>query len=269
VAGHQADTAPKYQLFTSETLRTMINAVLGSLGYRLTRKNSDSGKFVDISDADTAVYQRVKSYTLTGPERVYALAQAVRYVAENEIPGAVVECGVWKGGSIMAVALTLLGLGRQDRDLHLFDTFEGMPEPTDLDVSHDGTAAAADFERTKISDDSSEWCRASLDLVLQAVRSTGYDPSRIHLVKGKVEDTIPESAPERIALLRLDTDWYDSTRHELEHLFPRLSRGGVIIIDDYGHWQGARQATDEYLAKNRIPLLLNRIDYTARIGVKV
>ena len=169
------------------------------------------------------MYQRVKSYTLTGPERVYALAQAVRYVAENKIPGAIVECGVWKGGSMMAVALTLLGLGRQDRDLHLFDTFEGMPEPTDLDISHDGTAAAADFEKTKISEDSSEWCRAPIDLVQQAVRSTGYDPSRIHLVKGKVEDTIPDAAPERIALLRLDTDWYGSTRHELEHLFPRLS----------------------------------------------
>jgi O-methyltransferase len=193
----------------------------------------------------------------------------VRYVAGNDIPGAIVECGVWKGGSMMAVALTLLALGKQDRDLHLFDTFEGMPEPSELDISHEGTAATTDFEKTRISDDSSEWCRAPLDLVQQAVRSTGYDPSRIHLVKGKVEDTIPDAAPGQIALLRLDTDWYESTRHELEHLFPRLSTGGVIVIDDYGHWQGARQATDEYLAKNRIPLLLNRIDYTARIGVKV
>jgi O-methyltransferase len=248
----------------------MINAVLGSLGYRLTRKESgNAGKFVDISDDDLAVYQRVKPYTLTGPERVYALAQAVRYVAGNEIPGAMVECGVWKGGSMMAVALTLIGLGKQDRDLYLFDTFEGMPQPSGMDVSHDGLTAAADFEKTKISEDSSDWCRAPLDLVQTVLGSTGYDSSRIHLVKGKVEDTIPEAAPERIALLRLDTDWYESTRHELQHLFPRLSPGGVIVIDDYGHWQGARQATDEFLARNKIPLLLNRIDYTARIGVKL
>jgi O-methyltransferase len=248
----------------------MIHAVLSSLGYRLTRKESgNTGKLVDISDADVAVYQRVKPYTLTGPERVYALSQAVRYIVRNEIPGAMVECGVWKGGSMMAVALTLLGLGKQDRDLYLFDTFEGMPQPGELDVAHDGTTAATDFEKTKLSDDSSEWCRAPLDQVQKVVGSTGYDSSRIHLVKGKVEDTIPEAAPDRISLLRLDTDWYESTRHELEHLFPRLSAGGVIVIDDYGHWQGARQATDEFLAKNSIPLLLNRIDYTARIGVKL
>jgi predicted O-methyltransferase YrrM len=104
--------------------------------------------------------------------------------------------------------------------------------------------------------------------VAEALRTTGYDQRRVHLIKGKVEDTVPGAAPETIALLRLDTDWYESTRHELEHLFPRLSPGGVIIIDDYGHWQGARRATDEYLQQNRIRLLLNRIDYTARIGVK-
>jgi hypothetical protein len=87
-------------------------------------------------------------------------------------------------------------------------------------------------------------------------------------VKGRVEDTLPASAPEQISLLRLDTDWYESTRHELQHLYPRLARRGVLIIDDYGHWQGARQATDEYLAEHRIPLLLNRIDPTARIALK-
>jgi O-methyltransferase len=104
--------------------------------------------------------------------------------------------------------------------------------------------------------------------VRQAVLSTGYDAARLHFVKGKVEDTLPAEAPPQICLLRLDTDWYESTRHELRHLYPRLARGGVLIIDDYGHWQGARQATDEYLAEQRIPLLLNRIDYGARIALK-
>jgi O-methyltransferase len=89
------------------------------------------------------------------------------------------------------------------------------------------------------------------------------------LVKGKVEDTVPKNAPEKIALLRLDTDWYESTRHELVHLFPRLVPGGVLIIDDYGHWQGARKAVDEYIAGNQVKILLNRVDYTGRIGVKI
>jgi O-methyltransferase len=83
-----------------------------------------------------------------------------------------------------------------------------------------------------------------------------------------VEDTIPASVPEQIALLRLDTDWYESTKCELEILFPRLVKGGVIIIDDYGCWQGARKAVDEYFNKNNIAILLNRMDDTGRIGIK-
>lgn len=105
------------------------------------------------------------------------------------------------------------------------------------------------------------------------LRRTAYDPARLHYVKGKVEDTIPSSpdgvqAPERIALLRLDTDWYESTRHEMVHLYPRLVPGGVLIIDDYGHWQGSRKAVDEYFAENGPPLLLNRIDDPGRLAVK-
>jgi hypothetical protein len=144
----------------------------------------------------------------------------------------------------------------------LYDTFEGMPEPQALDVSVFRQSARQQWQKD------GKWCYASLEDVRRAVLSTGYDESRIHFVKGKVEETIPSQAPERISLLRLDTDWYESTLHELVHLYPRLVPGGVIIIDDYGHWQGARRATDEYLRFNRIPLLLSRVDYTCRIGVK-
>ena len=84
-----------------------------------------------------------------------------------------------------------------------------------------------------------------------------------------MEDTIPKKAPQMISLLRLDTDWYESTRHELIHLFPRIAPFGVIIIDDYGHWQGVREAVDEYIRENNIKILLNRVDYTGRIGVVI
>lgn len=97
---------------------------------------------------------------------------------------------------------------------------------------------------------------------------TDYPSERTHLVKGRVEDTVPSEAPERIAVLRLDTDWYESTRHEMEQLFPRLPPGGVLILDDYGHWQGSRRAVDEYLAAEGLHLLLQRIDYTGRIATK-
>jgi hypothetical protein len=84
-----------------------------------------------------------------------------------------------------------------------------------------------------------------------------------------VEETIPQHAPEQISVLRLDTDWYSSTKHELMHLFPRLSKNGVLIIDDYGHWAGARKAVDEYFADQTIQPLLNRIDQTGRACIKV
>jgi hypothetical protein len=97
---------------------------------------------------------------------------------------------------------------------------------------------------------------------------TGYPPEKVHFVKGMVEDTIPEQSPDGIALLRLDTDWYQSTKLELLHLYPRLANQGVLIIDDYGHWQGARRAVDEFISELRDPILLHRIDYTGRIAIK-
>jgi O-methyltransferase len=100
------------------------------------------------------------------------------------------------------------------------------------------------------------------------MKQTNYPFSKIHFVQGKVEQTIPETIPSSIALLRLDTDWYESTYHELVHLFPKLVTGGVLIIDDYGHWQGARKAVDQYFAEQKTPILLNRIDYTGRIAIK-
>lgn len=209
---------------------------------------------------DVAIIRAVESYTLTGIERISALIRAVRYLVSSGIPGDFVECGVWKGGSVMAMALTLLEMHNQERALYLFDTFSGMTAPGDRDVDYLGQPAEAIFEGIR--------CAVAQEEVESAVFSTGYDPTKINFVKGPVEETIPAHAPETIALLRLDTDWYQSTRHELVHLFPRLSSGGVIIVDDYGHWQGARQATDEYFAQHEIDMPVDMIDYTARIGVK-
>jgi O-methyltransferase len=223
--------------------------------------NSYQGFPPDFSRADMEIIYAVQSYTITSPERVFALIQAVRYIIHNNIPGDIVECGVWKGGSMMAAAMTLLQLNSAERCLYLFDTFEGMTPPGEKDVNYQGIPASEIFAQVQ--------CYAPQDEVEIAVRRVGYDTSKIRFVKGRVEDTIPDQAPAVISLLRLDTDWYESTRHELIHLFPRLSKGGVLIIDDYGHWQGARHATDEYLSHANASLLLNRIDYTGRIGVKI
>jgi hypothetical protein len=218
----------------------------------------------DFRNDETDIIREVRPWTMTSAERIYALIQAVRYVSAGAIPGAIVECGVWKGGSMAAIARTLLQLQDVKRDLYLFDTFKGMPEPTAKDIDYSGKHAAE-----VLKEDSGSRCAdAPLERVKEVLYGTGYPRERIHFVRGKVEDTIPASAPDSISLLRLDTDWYTSTKHELVHLFPRLAQAGVIIIDDYGHWRGSREACDEYFAKNRIPILLNRIDYTGRIALK-
>jgi O-methyltransferase len=220
----------------------------------------------DIDDDARAIIETVAPFTMTSPERIVALRDAVRHVCRHGIAGDIVECGVWRGGSMMAAALSLLELGER-RTLHLFDTFEGMPPPGELDRDIAGATAAgllaAEDRRT-----GDTWALSPLEDVRANLLSTGYPADRIRFVPGRVEETIPAQAAAEIAILRLDTDWYGSTRHELEHLFPRLAVGGVLIIDDYGHWQGARRAVDEYLAATGARLFLARIDYTARLAIK-
>ena len=220
----------------------------------------------DMGEGFHRLRERVAPFTMTSTERMYALHEAVRYVSRAQIAGDIVECGVWRGGSSMLAALTLLELGDL-RTLWLYDTFAGMTEPGEEDRKWSGESAV-----DELAGDDREagafntWAFATAEDVRSNMATTGFPSDRTHYVIGKVEDTIPAQLPDRIALLRLDTDWYESTRHELEHLWPLLAPGGVLIIDDYGHWQGARQAVDEFFAD--APVLLNRIDYTGRTLVK-
>lgn len=229
--------------------------------------NEISGR-ADMHPGFEAVYQRCRDHSMTSAERMYALFEAVRYVQEAGIAGDIVECGVWRGGSMMVVAEALKLFGGPPRRLHLFDTFEGLPEPDANDVDLWGHAAEGWWRQRRISEASSDWARSHLDEVKANLASTGIAAESLVFVKGLVETTLPDAAPDRISILRLDTDWYASTRHEMIHLFPRLVPNGVLIIDDYGHFRGAKKAVDEYLAERRIPLLLVRIDYTGRIAIK-
>lgn len=217
----------------------------------------------DFTEQHKRIIRRVGPYTMTNKERVAALCDAVNYICEAGIPGAIVECGVWKGGSMMAVALALRERHIEDRELVLFDTFEGMTPPTQYDVDVLGVPAVDSFGVDGKAGES--WAPESMEGVRSAMNSTGYEPSLVRLVKGRVEDTLAEHSPDSIALLRLDTDWYESTRHELELLFPRISDGGVLIVDDYGYWKGSRRAVDEYMSSLGRKLFLHRIDDSARM----
>jgi O-methyltransferase len=234
---------------------------------------AEESPFVEqTSPEDEEIIARASPYTMTSAARLQALIDAVRHCEVRGLDGAFAECGVWLGGSVLAMILTLQELGAE-RDIYLYDTFEGMTEPTEHDYSQIDSsalsiwnAAAANGERpwpemfgpTVFNEGS----------VREMLAATGYPVSRLHFVRGPVEETIPGVVPGPLALLRLDTDWYASTRHELHHLYPLLVSGGSLIIDDYGHWDGARKAVDEYFRSEAEPVLLTRIDYTGRIAVK-
>lgn len=216
------------------------------------------------------LFERCANYTMTSWQRLYSLHTAVRYLVESNVSGDYVECGVWRGGSMMMVALTLIALGRTDKRLYLFDTYEGLPKPDKkLDVDLWGNKALEAWEPHRKTDKSSDWAYASLEEVRDNIASTGYPMSNVFFVKGMVEDTLTKSAPDSISLLRLDTDWYSSTKHEMEVLYPQLSKNGVLILDDYGHFKGARQAVDEYfkMLPGGMPLIV-RVDYAGRIAIK-
>ena len=219
----------------------------------------------DADDFDRATIEATRFYTLTPPDRIMSFIDAVRYVVRAGIEGDIAECGVWRGGSMQIAARTLIDEGDTSRTLHLYDTFEYMPPAEDRDVDFNGYPAADYYPALTPLE---EYRYLPFDEVRAALEATGYPAERMHWVKGLVEETLPEHAPERLALLRLDTDLYRSTRHELECLFPRITPGGILIIDDYGHLEGSRRAVDEYLATLDTPVFLNRVDYSARLAVK-
>jgi hypothetical protein len=253
-------------------MKELIRFLLRRCGFELVRYRLIGGKLPrlrDLSDADITILHKIAPYTITSDERQAELLAAIHHLVRHDIPGSIVECGVWRGGGCMAAALALLDDKAPDRDIYLYDTFTGMTAPTEADKrAEDGVAAQTCLDRGagKATDIR---CIASLDDVRANMAATGYPAKRIHSIQGPVETTIPANLPNApIALLRLDTDWYESTRHELEHLFPLVAEGGIVIIDDYGHWAGARRAVDEYLTKLPKKYFLHRVDYTCRSFMK-
>lgn len=187
------------------------------------------------------IYKICAPFTIRSKEKMEKLYQAVIQINKNNIEGDFVECGVYKGGSVMNMVLTQLNYKKR-ADIYLYDTFEGMTAETEYDVNYEGTPAQKILRRE------SKKCIASLEEVKRNVNITHYPEELLHYVKGDVAKTLLENVPERIALLRLDTDWYESTKIELEILYPKLVKGGILILDDYGYWKGARKASDDYFA---------------------
>jgi O-methyltransferase len=248
--------------FARDRVEMLRARVAGSLSFIQEARTSD------IAEDRTfqRLYDRCRSHTMTSISRMYATYQATCHVVRNRIPGDIVECGVWQGGSSMMIALTLLEQGDTHRTLHLYDTYAGMTPPTHRDVSIENRSARTLLELG--SQANPFLARATLDVVQANMAATGYPLDRVAFIQGPVEETLPDRAPAAVALLRLDTDWYESTYHELVHLYPRLTLLGPLLVDDYGYWRGAREAVDQYFAENGITMLLTRTDWSGRLGIK-
>lgn len=221
----------------------------------------------DFSSFTRDLWDKVRPYTMTSQARVANLERAARYVIEHDIAGDFVECGVGAGGSMMALAYTLEDLGIRDRRLLLYDTFEGMARPTAEDVSVLGKPASRKWTR-KTQDGECTWHNFPIEDVRANLSRTGYSVEHCLYIKGLVQDTLPHNDSDQIALLRLDTNLYESTVAECEHLMPKLARGGVLIIDDYFRWLGQQKAVDQYLLEHGLRILLTRIDDHAAMGIK-
>jgi hypothetical protein len=245
--------------------KAKVAAAINAFGYRIERFPAPAeAHYLERNPKYAEIIKTVKPFTISTYESIAALVDAVQYVSRNAVPGAILECGVWKGGFMMAAALALRET-HDLRDLYLFDTFSGMTAPTNKDVDHQGVQAVDKYEPA-IAGDHVDWCYAKLGDVQRNLASTGYPQDRCHFVRGDVLETLPSEAPSEIAILHLDTDWYESTLHELHHCYPRLSAGGVLIIDDYGHWRGCQKAVDEFFADSA--QFLCPLDYSSRLTIK-
>jgi hypothetical protein len=254
----------------SMNVRAIPNKLLSLVGLKVIPLANSKRRFpVELSEGDQAVFNHVRANRLSTStdERLFATIMACKHVVQRGIAGDFVECGVWKGGNSIIAADVFRRL-ESNKAVWLFDTFAGMTQPTSFDVNYLGQSADIKFKASQL-DDHNDWCYSPIEEVTTNFQSLGLLSDGVRFIKGDVAKTLaqPEQLPERISVLRLDTDWFESTRIELEVLFPRLSRGGILIIDDYGHWGGARKAVDEYFATNPRPFL-QFIDHTARVGVK-
>lgn len=215
----------------------------------------------DMDAAFLPLYESCRRYTMGSIERMFDLYKSVEYVVEAGVSGAIAECGVWRGGMMMLAARTLLSLGDTSRRMMLFDTFEGhpMPDPAaDFDI--EGHSAAAQWH--------DGWAMAEIGEVWLNMSLTKYPTHQMQFVRGRVEDTLPTLPSEPLAVLRLDTDWYSGAVVEMKHLWPMLSLGGVLIIDDYIHYPAQRRAVDEYFAAHGIAAKPHRVDYSCRSFIK-
>jgi hypothetical protein len=227
---------------------------------------------IEASEWDKETIQLSLRFSMTSPQRIWALIQSVKYVVQNNLDGDFVECGVWRGGSVLAIARTLENLGISNKRIYLFDTFEGMTKPTTKDKRSSDKLSAVDLlnrePRNTEHGRKSVWAIATEEDVKNTLSLSNFPKSNFIFVKGDVLDTLDQTSVNKISLLRLDTDWYESTLHELKSLYPKVVANGILIIDDYGYWEGCRIAVHEFVESLSFKPLIHYIDSSGRLLIK-
>ena len=234
------------------------------LNYEIRKINEKKKDIIEVNKYEKKLINKCLQYSMTNFERMWSLIQSFHHVRQESLVGDFVECGVWKGGNIILLK-KLIEKYNLNKKVYGFDTFEGMVEPSFYDVNYNNKSAKKMFDEHKKKDIGFAMC--SLDDVKRNIKKN-TKPDNIFLIKGKVENTLKnkKKLPKKISILRLDTDFYESTKIELEILFPRLVKGGVLIIDDYGFWKGAKKAVDEYFCDYR--QFMHYVDHSCRLLIK-
>ena len=248
-------------------IKKTIKLLFKKLGYDI-KKINENIDIVEKDEYEKLLMDKVKNFTLTNDERIWLLIQALKIINKNQIKGDIVECGVWKGGNLILLS-ELCQKFRLDKKILGFDTFEGMTEPTNYDFNFYNKSAKKNMEKYKNNKDDKDsfWAVNSLEDTKKNIQlNTTY--KNFKLIKGDVLKTLDqkENLPSSISLLRLDTDFYESTKKELEILYPLLNKGGILIIDDYGHWKGCRKAVDEYFKDKNLNFFM--CDFSCRFMIK-
>lgn len=226
--------------------KIMVKKALHNLGYTLERIDKPFYP-TEISDSEKRILDSVINARVSMVSRVGLINTmlTVRYVSQRSVPGDFVECGVWKGGNAILAAKLFQHYG-DSRKVWLYDTFRGTTSP---DINHDGRGPVEDFKRSE-RNGWNEIAFASLAEVQMNLKRFNVPLEAVEIVEGDVTQTlnVKENLPEQISILRLDTDWFYSTKKELEVLYPLVQTGGCLIIDDYGYSDGSRKATDDYFS---------------------
>jgi len=250
-------------------LKKLIKSFLKFTPYQVINRNYrvPPHQIAEASEFEKEMCEISSKYSMTSLPRLWTLIQAIKEIHFRNLEGDIVECGVWKGGNLILSQL-LIENYKLSKKVYGYDTFKGMVRPGDLDVQRI-TGELAEVEwKNKNKQNQNLWCYSSLEEVQTNIINSVENYNNVRLIQGKVEETLKDenNLPKTISLLRLDTDWYESTKMELQVLYPRLVKGGILLIDDYGMWDGCRGAVDEYFKDSYV--WMHYIDESCRLIIK-